>query len=200
MCDTCGIGPELTGSGISVWSRGQWRVRVNGLEPFTRQRFSIAHEFKHVLDAAHEDVIYRHLPTGSRQRHTHIEAVCDAFAAALLMPKPLVKRYWYAGTRNVTVLAWRFQVSQQAMQIRLETLGLIERQPRPRYSTTSAYRVGRTAVESSGGSARHTQHNRHYHRTRRPAHVPFARYCPHLLTTSDTTPCREPAVAQGAAV
>ncbi len=149
---------ELEGSGVSVWHRGKWRIRVNAREPFTRQRFSLAHELKHVIDAAHEDVIYRQLRPGSAQRHTHIEAVCDAFAAALLMPKPWVKRSWYAGSQDLTVLAWRFQVSQQAMQIRLENLGLIGRQPR-RYRTPSAYWVGRAAVHGR---------DRHYYRPSEP--------------------------------
>ena len=65
---------------------------------------------------------------------------------------------WHAGTQDLSVLAWQFQVSQQAMQIRLENLGLIVRQPR-RYRTPSAYCVARAAVQSSG---------RHYHRSNRP--------------------------------
>jgi hypothetical protein len=37
-------------SGASHWSLGQWLVVVNGSEPLTRQRFSLAHELKHIID------------------------------------------------------------------------------------------------------------------------------------------------------
>src|SRR5580704_13272227 len=38
-------------SGAAQWSRGRWLIVVNGAEPWGRQRFSLAHEFKHVLDS-----------------------------------------------------------------------------------------------------------------------------------------------------
>src|SRR6266699_5657255 len=37
-------------SGASQWSRGRWLILLNGAERPERQRFSLAHEFKHVLD------------------------------------------------------------------------------------------------------------------------------------------------------
>src|SRR6266576_3892422 len=36
-------------SGATQWSRGRWLILLNGAERPTRQRFSLAHEFKHVL-------------------------------------------------------------------------------------------------------------------------------------------------------
>lgn len=64
----------LIGSGITTWEHGAWRIAINADEPRVRQRFTLAHELKHVIDASHEDAIYRHLPAGpARQRH--IEAV-----------------------------------------------------------------------------------------------------------------------------
>lgn len=154
---------QVTRSGVSLWHRGKWHIRINALESYTRQRFSLAHELKHIIDAAHEDVIYRNLPADSKQRHTHIEAVCDAFAAALLMPRAWVRRLWYQGTQDLSVLAWHFHVSQQAMQIRLQTLGLLPRSRKPSYSNAAAYRLGQTAVQRNDDS-----------RTNRPAsrHVP----------------------------
>ena len=95
-----------------------WGIRINGAEPITRQRFTLAHELKHILDTASEDAIYGHLPKGpARQRH--IEAICDHFAACLLMPKAWVKSLWGQGVQDLSGLAWRFEVSQQAMLIRL---------------------------------------------------------------------------------
>jgi Zn-dependent peptidase ImmA (M78 family) len=157
---------SLIGSGASAWSRGTWRIRINGAEPLTRQRFTLAHEFKHILDAACEDVIYRDLPVGPA-RDRHIEAVCDHFAASLLMPKVQVRHLWYQGVQNLPSLAWHFEVSQQAMLIRLQNLGLVE--PIPRHA--AAHRLGTIAVRGSRRfpDARHRRGPRpQYHRLTRP--------------------------------
>lgn len=135
---------SLISSGASSWSRGAWQMQINAGEPLVRQRFTLAHEFKHVLDAANEDVIYGHLPPGE-QRDRHIEAVCDHFAASLLMPRAWVKRHWYAGTQDLGTLAWFFDVSQQAMLIRLQALGLIASLPR----CTTWQHLGSVAVRGS---------------------------------------------------
>lgn len=150
---------NLIGSGMSAWSRGSWQIRLNAGEPLTRQRFTLAHELKHILDAACEDVIYRHLPDGpARQRH--IEAVCDHFAACLLMPTPWVKKLWGEGIQDLGGLAWRFEVSQQAMLIRLQYLGLVD--PIPRHAV--AHRLGSLAVRGS----RRNPHRRIYRRSASP--------------------------------
>lgn len=124
----------LTDSGVSTWDHGAWRVQINGLEPHVRQRFTLAHEYKHVLDAPVEQQVYALLRNGE-EPHLQIEKVCDHFAACLLMPKKLVKRVWGEGLRDAVSLAAHFDVSPQAMHIRLQTLGLIERPARCRTST-----------------------------------------------------------------
>lgn len=135
---------NLIGSGMTSWSRGMWRVRINGAEPESRQRFTLAHEFKHILDAACEDSIYRHLSEGPA-RYRHIEAVCDHFAACLLMPKAWVKKAWGQGFQDLGELAWKFEVSQQAMLIRLQNIGLVEHLPRHAHE----FRLGALAVRST---------------------------------------------------
>ena len=37
-------------SGLSESSRGYWRITINRADAITRRRFTLAHEFKHVLD------------------------------------------------------------------------------------------------------------------------------------------------------
>lgn len=135
---------NLIGSGLTAWSRGLWHIRINSAEPITRQRFTLAHELKHVLDAASEDAIYRHLPKGPARKR-HIEAVCDHFAACLLMPKSWVKKLWGEGHQDLAKLAWHFEVSQQAMLIRLQHIGLVEALPR----CISWHRIGSAAVRGS---------------------------------------------------
>ncbi|HVE45144.1 MAG TPA: ImmA/IrrE family metallo-endopeptidase [Acidimicrobiales bacterium] len=147
---------NLIGSGATAWSRGMWRIRLNAAEPPTRQRFTLAHELKHLLDAEAEDVIYKHLPAGAA-KDRFIEAVCDHFAACLLMPKPWVKRLWGQGVQDLAGLAWRFEVSQQAMLIRLQYLGLVDPLPR----CVSWQHLGTVAVRG----VRQPSRRRSYHRS-----------------------------------
>ena len=113
-------------SGATSWQHGAWRIKINTHEPLVRQRFTLAHEYKHVLDAPFENQIYGALRS-TGEHHRQVEQVCDYFAACLLMPKKLVKRAWGQGLHEETDLAEEFFVSTQAMHIRLQTLGLIDR-------------------------------------------------------------------------
>src|SRR5436305_56239 len=42
--------PGLPVSGSAHWAAGRWIITLNADEPRVRQRFSLMHEFKHVLD------------------------------------------------------------------------------------------------------------------------------------------------------
>jgi hypothetical protein len=119
----------LPSSGLSQWSAGSWQIMVNGSEPPLRQRFTLAHEFKHVLDHPFIDRCYPDV-VGARS-HERAEQICDYFAGCLLMPKAWVtKAYCDAGIQELRLLARRFAISQMAMRVRLLQLGLIEPQPR----------------------------------------------------------------------
>ena len=120
---------DLDCSGSTSWHQGRWHIRLNGLEPYTRIRFTAAHETKHMLDASLDDVIFSHLREGP-DRERHIEAICDHFAASLLMPRSWLRHHWTTGTQRVSELARIFDVSADAMTIRLQVLGLLERPPR----------------------------------------------------------------------
>ena len=111
------------GSGATQWSRGRWHMLIHNGDGRTRQRFTIAHELKHILDSPFAKVIYP-VTTELLLRHEQIEGYCDHFAACLLMPRAWVKRAWARGTQNERELAQRFDVSQQAMALRLRLLGL----------------------------------------------------------------------------
>ena len=93
-----------------------------------RQRFSLAHEFKHILDHRFVDVLYSGVRPEDRARW--IEQTCDFFAACLLMPRAWVKRAYTTGTQRLPQLADRFAVSQAAMHVRLTQIGLIDRPER----------------------------------------------------------------------
>lgn len=118
---------DLPVSGSAQWVNGRWLLTICGSEPWQRQRFSLAHEFKHTLDHRHLGVIYRDRPGLSAAEQAELAA--DQFAACLLMPKTWVKRAWADGIQRVSDLADLFEVSAPAMSRRLDALGL---RPLPR--------------------------------------------------------------------
>ncbi len=109
-------------SGSAHWARGRWVIVLNGAEPHLRQRFSLLHELKHVLDNPFIDYLYR--ATGSMSAADQAEQICDYFAACVLMPRTWVKRAWGDGIQDYRELAQLFHVSEGAMAIRLLGLGL----------------------------------------------------------------------------
>lgn len=112
-------------SGATAWSDGRWMILLRGTEPEGRQRFSLAHEFKHILDHRFISVLYEGIPADQRQAFT--EQVCDYFAGCLLMPRHSIRRLWNQGMHDVGQLAAEFGVSQPAIQTRLAQIGLATR-------------------------------------------------------------------------
>jgi len=115
-------------SGATHWSSGRWLVVVNGAEPRVRQRFSLAHEFKHILDHRFADLIYGSFAPADRP--VLIEQICDYFAGCLLMPRPWLKTTYAEGMQHLPTLARYFDVSQAAMQVRLNQIGMTDPLPR----------------------------------------------------------------------
>ena len=98
-------------------------IYVNIDSPFTRQRFTIAHEIGHyilhrnLLRAQGCSVAYR------KQENNTIEQQANRFAAALLMPRNLVINE-YRKTSNIKNIAKSFGVSTHAICVRLMQLGV----------------------------------------------------------------------------
>ena len=114
-----------------IAQRGEKKLLlVNNNDSAERKRFTIAHELGHSilhLDNAGEFVdsatdLFRTeaLPDG-KTYHQEVEA--NAFAAALLMDAELVKRLWDT-CKSLDTMAKAFMVSESAMGIRLNNLGL----------------------------------------------------------------------------
>ena len=111
-------------SGSVHWAKGLWVIALNRHEPAARQRFSLAHELKHVLDAPFGEALYPEWRGLSA--HDRAEQVANHFAACLLMPKAWVRRYYFNhGVMSLPRIAARFAVSQPAMRYRLESLGMV---------------------------------------------------------------------------
>ena len=119
---------DLPVSGCTSWQAGRWLIVLNGSEPLVRQRFSLAHEYKHVIDHRFRDVLYVDRPGLSAAAQA--ERAADCFAACLLMPRNWVKQAWADGHQHLhglSGLCHLFNVSAPAMARRLDDLGLAVR-------------------------------------------------------------------------
>lgn len=109
-----------------------WLIVLRADDRRVRQRFTLGHELKHILD----DDLVNQLPgelypaTGGYSARERAERICDRFAAALLMPRILLRADWADGLQDIAKLAKRYDVSRKAMGIRLSQLGLLEPTPR----------------------------------------------------------------------
>ena len=112
---------DLPASGLAVWYKPHWQVYLNAHEPSVRQRFSLFHELKHVLDHPVIGSCYPSATNASSEKRA--ELVADYFAACVLMPKRFVRSAYFQGQHNVEELAAVFGVSPVAMTFRLQQLG-----------------------------------------------------------------------------
>lgn len=137
--------PDWPTSGMAVQVSQQWRIVVSAAEPWQRQRFTVAHEFKHVLDDPVIERVHGTVPTCEQEERA--ERLCDYFAACLLMPRMWVKQDWCGGLQEPRVLAARYGVSYNAAVKRLRELGLIG-------SATEVARRGRRRSNYAMGGIR----------------------------------------------
>jgi Zn-dependent peptidase ImmA (M78 family) len=123
-------------SGASDWdfTRGCWVITINGSQQVTRQRFTLFHEYKHILDHGQPRLI-----SADQQRYGRpaSEYIADYFAGCVLMPRTLLKRAWANGVQRLANLAALFDVSERAIEVRLSQLGLTRQMARcaPRPTT-----------------------------------------------------------------
>jgi len=135
---TVDLGDDV--SGLLVSRKGMASIAVKQKDPPVRRRFTIAHEIGHfclrhhllgnelVHTDEHRQVIYRS-PRASEGLDP-LEIQANQFAASLLMPTKLIRERVATLRKpllehDVKVLATEFRVSEQAMTIRLSTLGLL---------------------------------------------------------------------------
>ena len=114
---------DLDGLG-GYYNQKEKAIFVNEDDPITRQRFSIAHELGHAVmghgsSPRRNDVIYH------KGHYYHHENEANRFAAALLMPFDAVSALVERGNMQLEALSKAFDVSPQAMTIRLQGLGYI---------------------------------------------------------------------------
>lgn len=107
-------------SGIYNEIGGQPYIAVNSRHSAARRRFTVAHELYHFLTKHHEDIA---LAAATAAGMEEIEKNANRFAALLLMPEDAVRAIRAKGI-CLRHMAEVFDVSEQAMQIRLRDLGL----------------------------------------------------------------------------
>jgi len=122
---------EISGQ-IERLDDGKFKISVNKNDHYYRQRFTMAHELGHFLIHAHllsdgvdDNRAYRSTPEGqfyNRNIDAPQETEANRFAASILMPANFVKKHW---ENDISKIAKLFQVSKQAMEIRLKGLGLL---------------------------------------------------------------------------
>ena len=97
-------------------STKQKLIGINGRHHRHRRRFTIGHELAHIL--------LKHPPEShcTAKEIALYNSEADACAAELLMPASLLSR-WFPMTKNVSNLAFAFDVSEEAMKLMLRRPG-----------------------------------------------------------------------------
>ena len=109
---------DLPTSGLSYWNGIEWIIALNENESPERQRFSLLHEYKHVIDHGQAGLLY-----ASEQE---AERAADYFAGCALITKRDLKRVYCTITQKTDALASYFGVSAAAVRVRLEQTGLVD--------------------------------------------------------------------------
>ena len=117
-------------SGSISFKNEDYIIRINRFEARTRQRYSLAHELAHFL--LHQNLIRNEGEIKSNVLfrsglNLNIEYEANRLAAELIMPTGLVLHYLekspYSNIETLTIeLSTKFQVSKEAMNIKLESL------------------------------------------------------------------------------
>lgn len=105
-----------------------YRIFYNREHHRFRQRFTVAHELGHYMmhrdllgEGVGDDIMYRDGPTNLDNKWiTPVEErQANTYAANLLMPLPLIQHWRERGVSAIADLAEKFDVSVEAMRIRL---------------------------------------------------------------------------------
>jgi hypothetical protein len=115
---------ELPVSGYSYWDphRHRWVICLNRDEREASRRFTLLHEFAHILWHGYGPRLFPNMPLANRQRLA--EHAADTFAGEALMPKALVTRAHRRGLHTPAQLAEHFGVSTDAMLWKLAQVDL----------------------------------------------------------------------------
>ena len=121
-------------SGMSHWNGKEWIICLGSGDPEVRQRFTLLHEFKHIIDHGHTHWLYTEQQPETTRRHwsgsppltahEQAERAADYFAGCALVPRTALKQAWAAGLQTTTALAEHFAVSEAAIRVRIDQTGI----------------------------------------------------------------------------
>lgn len=118
-------------SGALVKKQGQDpSILLNAGDSKNRKRFTCAHELGHYVRRAEEPEQYEYVDYRDQRSSTGTieeERFANSFAASLLMPKWIVESLVAQGVAPLR-MSRQFGVSLEAMQYRIENLGLKQQQ------------------------------------------------------------------------
>jgi IrrE N-terminal-like domain len=115
---------DLPIAGYRYWDSHQhrWVICLNRDEPETARRFTLLHEFAHILWHGSESRLFPGLEPINLDRLA--EHAADIFAGEALMPRRLVASAYQRGLRTPSQLARHFNVSTDTTMWKLAQLDL----------------------------------------------------------------------------
>jgi Zn-dependent peptidase ImmA (M78 family) len=122
--------PSKDFSGLLIRKDGHALIGINNNEALVRQRFTIAHELGHFFLHPRKDTFVDYRDNKKDIMRTPAEKQANMFAAALLMPRSFLEKDYKTlvkkglGEDELTILANKYQVSEEAMRFRLMNLNL----------------------------------------------------------------------------
>ena len=122
--------PNSEFSGMLLRKGGHALIGVNSSESPVRQRFTVAHELGHFFLHPEKDAFVDYRDNKKGVMRTPREKHANMFAAALLMPRKVLLKDFKSiagdgfSEEDVTTLARRYEVSEDAMRFRLINLNI----------------------------------------------------------------------------
>lgn len=115
---------SLPVSGASHWEprHRAWIISLNRDESQGRQRFTLMHEYAHIISHGHSPRLFTgtHVTSPAEQA----EWVADYFAGCVLVPQTLLETAWISGLQEIDDLADHFDVPAVTIVTRLAQCGL----------------------------------------------------------------------------
>jgi len=121
--------PSWPGGAHAQWQPSLREIRYKAEDPLVRQRFSIGHEFGHIL-LGHDPLTFSSVVDEERDDYAEDtlearEREADRFAGELLLPKAWVTTDWQRGLRW-DALAGRYAMSRDAVGVAVLRYKLVE--------------------------------------------------------------------------
>ncbi len=114
--------------GMLIIENGVKAIGVNKVDPQAVQRYTVAHELGHYLNGhEHKENQFIEDETRFYDHHFQQEKEADLFSSELLMPKDFLEKDLATMGLDIPKLIEKYQVSEQALWIRLTSLRLAEK-------------------------------------------------------------------------